>query len=317
MDTQNSKAMYRDISAYKAGNTGTDYVHHFDSGLPGPHLLISSLIHGNEFCGMHAVTHLLDSGVRPARGKLTLTFANVAAYESFDESTPFASRQLVHNLNRIWSDEYLQGESDSPEVRRLRELAPFMDAADHILDIHSTSLDVPPFWVYPDAQRNTALAEAIDVCGLHLIMPKGLGSGTPLIQFRRFGDAATTAGAAVVIECGQHFKPSSAKVAIAAATRFLAHFGLIDEEEAEKLAGVEAQPSARRRFELVETHVVQTPEFRFSRPVVGFEVFSKDELVATDGDKQIVAPFDGCTVIMPTREPIVGREAMYLARERA
>ncbi|WP_087688405.1 MULTISPECIES: succinylglutamate desuccinylase/aspartoacylase domain-containing protein [unclassified Pandoraea] len=313
MDTQNSKAMYRDISAYKAGNTGTDYVHHFDSGLPGPHLLISSLVHGNEFCGMHAVTHLLDRGVRPARGKLTLLFANVEAYESFDESKPFASRQLVHNLNRIWSDEYLQGESDSPEIRRMRELAPFVDAADHVLDIHSTSLDVPPFWVYPDAQRNSTLAEAIDVCGLHLIMPKGLGSGTPLIQFGRFGEAASTAGAAVVIECGQHFKPSSAAVAIAAATKFLTHFGLIEASEA---GDAEPQPSARRRFELVETHVVQTPEFRFARPVIGFEVFGKDELVATDGDKQIVAPFDGCTVIMPTREPIVGREAMYLARER-
>ena len=33
---------------------------------------------------MVAVCHLLDSGVRPKIGTLTLSFANVAAYETFD-----------------------------------------------------------------------------------------------------------------------------------------------------------------------------------------------------------------------------------------
>ena len=52
----------------------------------------------------------------------------------------------------------------------------------------------------------------------------------------------------------------------------------------------------------------------FARPLVGFETFAKDELIATDGDRRIVSPCDGCTIFMPTREPIVGREAVYLTR---
>ena len=55
----------RDISAYREGNTGIDYVHRFESAQPGPHVLINALTHGNEICGMVAATHLLDSGVRP------------------------------------------------------------------------------------------------------------------------------------------------------------------------------------------------------------------------------------------------------------
>ena len=55
----------RDLSAYRQGNTGIDYVHRFESGRPGPHVLINALTHGNEFCGMVAATHLLDTGVRP------------------------------------------------------------------------------------------------------------------------------------------------------------------------------------------------------------------------------------------------------------
>ena len=136
----------RDLSAYREGNVGVPYVHRFDSGRPGPQVLINALTHGNEFCGMVAACHLLDSGVRPLQGTLTVSFANVAAYESFDTARPFDSRQLVHNLNRIWSPEWLDGPEQSPELQRARELRPVVAAADHILDIHSTSQPVQPFW---------------------------------------------------------------------------------------------------------------------------------------------------------------------------
>ena len=63
----------RDLSAYRAGNTGIDYVHRFDSGRPGPDVMINALTHGNELCGMVAVCYLLDSDVRPKIGTLTLS----------------------------------------------------------------------------------------------------------------------------------------------------------------------------------------------------------------------------------------------------
>lgn len=69
----------RDLSAYRQGNTGVDYVHRFDSGKPGQHVLVNALTHGNEICGMVAVTHLLDSGLRPRRGTLNVSFANDAS----------------------------------------------------------------------------------------------------------------------------------------------------------------------------------------------------------------------------------------------
>ena len=117
----NFEILPRDLSPYRHGNTGIDYVHRFESGRPGPHVLVNALTHGNEFCGMVAATTLLDRGLRPQRGTLTISFANVAAYESFDPSQPLASRQLVHNLNRIWSPAWLDGGEDSPELRRARE----------------------------------------------------------------------------------------------------------------------------------------------------------------------------------------------------
>lgn len=297
----------RDLSAYRQGNVGIDYVHRFTSGRPGPHVLVNALTHGNEFCGMVAATHLLDTGVRPLVGTLTVSFANVAAYETFDPARPFDSRQIVHNLNRVWSPEWLDGPEDSPELRRARALRPVVAAADHLLDIHSTSQDVAPFWVYQAFARNSAAALAIGDPAIHLVMPGGLGSGTPVIQHGHFGEAAAH-GVSAVVECGQHFLHASSEVAIDVTKRFLAHFGLIARDP----AGPAPQPA--QRFELLQTVVIKTPEFRFTRPCVGFEVFAKDELIATDGVDEIRAPCDDCTVLMPARAAIVGREGVYLAR---
>src|SRR3569832_1748774 len=119
----------RDLRPYREGNTCVDYVHRFESGKPGPHVLVNALTHGNEFCGMVAATHLLDTGVRPKIGTLTVSFANVEAYESFDRADPFKSRLLVHNLNRFWSKVWRDGAEDSPVLRRAREMRPVVAAA--------------------------------------------------------------------------------------------------------------------------------------------------------------------------------------------
>jgi len=297
----------RDLSAYRAGNTGVPYVHRFESGQPGPNVLVNALTHGNEFCGMVAACDLLDRGVRPRIGSLTVSFANVAAYESFDAAHPFDSRQLVHNLNRVWSPEWLDGPDNSPELRRARELRAVVAAADVLLDLHSTSQDVVPFWVYPGFARNGTLAQAVGLPAVHLVMPDGLGSGTPVIQFGHFGEPAG-AGVGLVAECGQHFKQATSDLAIEVAYDFLAHFGLIAPRPR---AG--AAPAARR-FELIQSCVVKTPEFRFARPVVGFETFALGELIATDGGEEIRSPCENCTILMPTRSAVVGREGVYLAR---
>jgi predicted deacylase len=295
----------RDLRAYRDGNTGVPYVHRFVSDEPGPHILINALTHGNEFCGMVAACHLLDREIRPQRGCLTVSFANVAAYERFDPDRPFESRQIDHNLNRIWSSAWLDGTQDSVELRRARELRPVVAQADHILDIHSTAQDVVPFWVYPGRARHARVATSLAQPGVHLVMPNGMSSGTPLIEYGRHGTDEGP-GTAVVLECGQHFKQASADLAIEVTLNFLGYFGLIER----------SLPPAgpQRAFEMLRTHVVQTEHFAFTRPLVGFEVFAQGELIAVDGAEEIRAPCNDCTIFMPTRAPIVGREGVYLTR---
>lgn len=305
-DTAPLEVLPRDLSAYRPGNTGIDYVHRFESGKPGPHVLVNALTHGNEICGMVAATHLLDTGVRPKIGTLTVSFANMEAYNAFDIDNPYENRQLVHNLNRIWSPEWLDGSEQSPELRRARELRPVLDAADYVLDIHSTRAPVQPFWVYPEMDRNTALAAAVGAPAVQLVMPAGRFPGTGVLNYGRNGDPASNSGGALVVECGQHFAQSAALLATDVTLRFLAHLGLID-APANSAPAAPAQP-----FRLLEVHMVKSEDFTFTRPLLGFEVFNKGELIAINAGEEIRSPCDNCTIFMPTRMPIVGREAVYL-----
>jgi predicted deacylase len=295
-----------DITPYRRGNSRIDYVHRFDSGKFGPDVLINGLTHGNELCGAYAIAHLLEANVRPRIGRLTLSLANVEAYQSFDSERPFASRELVHNMNRIWSPHWLDGEGDSPELRRARELCSIVGEADHILDIHSTAQPMPPFWVVPNKLVNRRAADSIGVPHLQLIMPNGLKTGTPLVEYGRHGDLDGRS-VAIVVECGQHFLKNAATTAVDTSYRFLSYLGLIDQPQTPP----SADPS---RYELLGSPVIKTESFRFVRALVGLESFGAGELIAIDGEEEIRSPCDGCTVFMPSRQPRVGREALYLTR---
>ncbi len=328
----------RDLSAYRAGDCGIPYAFVFDSGVPGPRVAINALTHGNEFCGMVAVCAMLDAGLRPERGSLSLSFANVAAYESFDIAAPFESRQLVHNLNRIWSDAELAGDQRSPEFDRAREMRSLFDPAYALLDIHSTSQAVPPFFVYSPSTGNAAsgaLADGIGLPPVQLLMPGGMQTGTPLIEYgpfspKRVRSASSTepfapgAGGAVVVECGQHFAARAGVVATQVSLAFLRQTGVLSDASASswsiRLTGVDVFAEPRtppRRYQLLSTHVIQTPHLRWARPLQGMEVFAKDELIGHDGELEIRSPCDDCTIFMPLasyRPAVPGREGAYFTR---
>jgi hypothetical protein len=112
----------------------------------------------------------------------------------------------------------------------------------------------------------------------------------------------------MVVECGQHFRRASADLAVQVTLRFLAHFGLIDADPAWTASG------PARRYELLATPVIKTETMRFARPVIGMETFAMGELIAIDGTDEIRSPCEGCTIFMPARLSIPGRELVYLTR---
>src|SRR5262245_28437466 len=117
-----------DPAPLRDGGAGVDYVHRFDSGRPGPKVAIAGLTHGNEPCGMTAIRWLLDEGMRPLRGTLTLWLGNVDASQRVDPSRPetrFGVRAIDRDLNRCWAAPLLASDDPALELRRARELLPF------------------------------------------------------------------------------------------------------------------------------------------------------------------------------------------------
>ena len=301
-----------DISAYRKGNTGIDYVTTFDSGLPGPHVMVNALTHGNELCGAHALTYLFENDVRPVRGRLTLSFANVAAYETFDAANPYASRFVDEDFNRLWDQSTLDGPRTSCELIRARAMRDVFAAADHLLDIHSVDLPQPAMLLAGGRAKGRALAAAIGK-PRHVVMDRGHDAGKRVRDFAAFDDVESTKSACLV-ECGYHFHTQATEIAIQTSLRFLRHLGIVSESFADaRLPREEDEPQLF--VEVTGPVTIETDDFRFVRTFQGFEVIPEEAtLIAHDGDRPIRTPYPDCVLVMPAREPLPGKTAVRLGR---
>jgi predicted deacylase len=302
-----------DIARWKDGGTGVDWVHRFDSGTPGPHVMVQALTHGNEICGAIALDGLLASGFRPRRGMLTLAFANVAAYARFDPADPFPSRLVDEDYNRVWSDETLDGPRDSIELRRARALRPFVDVADFLLDIHSMSEPCRPLMVCGTVEKNAAYARELGVPG-DLLVDTGHPAGKRMVDRGGFGDPESPKRA-LLLECGQHWQRAAADVAIDALARFLGLTGAADAGWVRANTRLPLPP-VQRLVRVTEPVVALSDAFRFLVPTIGLSVIAKAGTpVAQDGERVWTTPYDDCVLVMPgTRNLKPGGTAVRFGR---
>lgn len=303
-----------DLAPYRAGNTGVDYVISFPAAAPGPHVVLTALIHGNEICGAVALDRLLRSGLRPARGVLTVAFANIDAYRSFDRLDPAAARYLDEDMNRVWDEAVLDGARGSRELQRARALRPIIDSADFLLDIHSTTNVNPPMMLTGLGAKHLALAKRLGFPAV-LVRDSGHQGGRRLRDYGRFADPASPA-AALLIECGQHWARQTAEVAVETIARFLAALGVLDGEPSAAQSGLPAEP--QRTILVTERITIESDDFRFVETFEGLEVIPRaGTVIARDGQRAIRTPYDECVLIMPSRRFARGQTAVRLGRFEA
>ena len=301
-----------DIARWAQGNIGIPYVWRFDSGRAGPKLTIQALTHGNEVCGAIAFCELLEAGLRPARGKLTLIFANVDAYFAFDREDPFASRCLDEDFNRVWTPEVLDGSRESRELTRARQLRPLYDDTDYLLDLHSMTDPCPPLALAGRQQKGLELAYDVGMPE-HIVIDAGHKAGRRLRDYAFF-DAPDDPRSALLIECGQHWESGSPRVALQSTLRFLRHFGMGSSGFLEARLDRAALPP-QRAIEITDVITIDTEDFVFVMPVAGLDVVPKrGTLLARDGERDVQTPYDDCVLIMPARRPRRGETAVRLGR---
>jgi predicted deacylase len=300
----------RDLSRWKMSGTGVDHVHVFEAAEPGPTVMTVGLSHGNEFCGAEALHWALDLGLRPKRGTWIAAFANVEAYRRFDARKPLDSRFVDRDLNRVWRDDWIDGEG-TREAIRAGELRPFVRRADFLLDIHSTAYAVRPFFVGANLPRVRALAERLGY-PKSLLLQNAAFDGRVMVEYGEFGDPASPK-TALVVECGAHFLRGSVEAAKLALISFLETMEMIEPEVARRLKPA-VPPCEEGIYQIEKVHVAKHAELKFLAPYIGFEEVPKGTKIAMDGPDTIEAPFDRCTVLFPKANPAQGREFVTLAR---
>lgn len=301
----------RDIAPYGAGNTGVPWVHSFTAARPGLHVMVNALTHGNEPCGADAVAFLLDTGIRPRRGRLTLSFANVEAYARF-AAGDVEARFVDRDLNRLWRDDVLDADTISVEALRARALRPLVRTVDRLLDLHSTWHALLPFFVRTDLSRAAALADELGFPPRQLVLPAFRHEGWHMIDDAPFADPAGSA-VGLIAECGQHWAGATAETARRTALRFLAVCGTLDKDEAAAL-GAAAPKGPFERFRIVEPVMAASDDVRLVCSYAGFESFPRGAVVGWDGEAPIAAPFDEAVVIAPRPNPRRGMQIFAWGR---
>ena len=281
-------------------------VTHFSvaGSLPRPHLAIVGAIHGNEHCGLSAITRLsrelANETLRLQRGTLSLVHGN-------PQATLAARRHTVRgvDLNRVFDYRFvdeLAPDLWGDEHRRAHELRPLFERVDAVLDLHSTSAPSDAFAISSRVKASEALALDLDLDfvtfgwdGRDL-----LGDQVLLSMLTR------RALPGVAVECGQHDDPTAPEIAYQCALRALAHFGLI----------APFSPARAARRLVVTTAVKRTSaSFRFARPLRGLEPLGAGTLLGYD-DQLALSVRQACRVIMPNEAAAIGEDLAYLATEQ-
>ena len=308
---------------------------HYTAVTPGPRLIVTGAVHGNETCGSVAIRRVLDDitqgRLNIVRGEVSFVpVTNPLAYER-------GQRQGDRNLNRKLAP------TDTPrefEDHVANWLCPLLARHEVLLDLHSFHTAGEPF-VMVGPEDNTGALEAFSHAaqeealavrlGVRRIVDGWLGTyaggvarrraeagrqGNPALDLDADYGVGTTeymrrvGGWGFTLECGQHSDPQAPEVAYRAILNSLAHLRLIDALDPPPATEVEAL----RLFEVIDKDHAGD---QFSRPWTSYDRVNAGELIATRHDgTPLRAETDGC-IVFPNPNAQAGQEWFYLARPHA
>ena len=310
--------------------------HTFHGLAPGPRLLVTGAVHGNEVCGTRAITQLLeelDTGsLALQRGTVTFVpITNPLAYQ-------LGQRVGDRNLNRNMAPSAIPQDF---EDRIANVLCPLLDAHDVLLDLHSFHTGGAPF-VMIGPQNNLGALEPFSHAaqelqlalhtGPHRIVEGWLdtyargvarraadqsapgGRTQALVTNPNYGVGTTEymrsrGGYGVTLECGQHDDPAAVGVARHAILQTLGLLGMTHLEPVRPVA-------EREILRLKDVTDRGNPGDTFSREWRSFDAVNSGDLIGVrQGGAQVTAPADGFVVFPnPRAEP--GQEWFYFAQRR-
>lgn len=308
-------------------------VHAVHALTPGPRLIVTGAVHGNETCGTRAIERLigqLDSGaITLTRGSLTLVpITNPLAYQR-------GQRMGDRNLNR---NLYPVAQPQDFEDRIANVLCPLLAQHEVLLDLHSFQSPGEPFvMIGPPDNTGTlepfaraAEEEALALClGPRRIVEGWLQTYADGVQARlartpaadragmlstdpRYGVGTTEylrsqGGYAVTLECGQHDDPAAPEVAWQAILRTLALLRMV--EAAAPLP--QERPEVLCLGKVIDKHHADD---RFTRPWASYDPVTRGTAIGLRHDGTPVLADEDGYIVFPNPRALAGNEWFYFAR---
>ncbi len=301
---------------------------------PGPRLIITGAVHGNETCGTRAINRVLDDldqgRLHIAAGSVTFVpITNPRAYQRGERN---GDRNLNRNLNPTATPADF-------EDHVANWLCPLLAQHEVLLDLHSTRAQNPPFAMLGPNNNNgelqpfrhhaeeRALARSLGVqrfvdgwletyaAGVTRRVAESKRAATPLNPLNtdaRYGVGTTeymrsVGGYSITLECGQHDDPASPEVGYRAIRNTLAHLGISNDAPPAPLSSHEGL----HMYQVFDrNHALDA----FARPWVSFDELMAGDVIGTRHDgSTIVAEADGC-ILFPDAKAQPGNEWFYLAK---
>jgi predicted deacylase len=310
-------------------------IHRFAALRPGPRLIVTGAVHGNEVAGtkgIRRVTSEIDHGeLEITRG--TVTFVPVCNPLAYNQQRRMGDRNLNRRLQPTPTPQDF-------EDRIAGVLCPLLAEHEVLLDLHSFRSPGRPFVMRGPADntgnlepfaRAAAEAQLAAHVGPSRIVEgwmqayadgvarrkaRGLtpgavhedpSYGVGTTEYMRSQGGYGRGGYGITLECGQHEDPDGEDVAYTAIRQTLALLGLAD---------LPLAPPARpfeclRLAEVVDRHAEGD---RFVKTWTSFDPLAKGELIAVRADgAELRAPQAGC-IVFPDVSALPGHEWFYLAR---
>jgi len=307
----------------------------FESPLPGPHILFTAAVHGNETAGTFAMARLIEQfeqgEIHLQGGALTLIpVTNPKAYR-------LQRRAGDRNLNRRLAP---VSQPEQYEDYVANWLCPILAVHDGLLDLHTFQSGDQPFALFGPSNNQGSLepfAQAaieesiVQRLGCSRFVYGWLDTYAQGIERRKqevlagrfdannvdtdamYGVGTTEymrakGGWAITLECGQHDDIHGREVAYQAMINTLILTGLI--------AG--STPAAAKNPQVLGLYNVFDRFHEadaFSRPWKSFDAIAQGALIAIRADGTRIMAEQDCLIVFPNMKSQPGQEWFYLARE--
>lgn len=260
---------------------------------PGPTLVVMAGVHGNEKIGVVALKEAIKT-IPIKAGVVFYVIANTLALER-------ELRLIDMDLNRAFKDDKKLSSEEKRSYERglAKQLMPYLDKADALLDLHSVpTVPATPFVI---CEKN-----GMDIAR-KLPFPVRSSGWDKVHSGSTDGYMNERDKIGICVECGQYNDPQVLDRSLQSIKIFLALMGVIKEKQS-------LDDYAGQRVVIVDYIYRCQSYFNLVRKIPDFTLVRRGKVIGVDAKEKVRAPYEGIVVLVKeAKKP--GEEVFVMGKE--